>query len=38
MGSNLLNGVVKMFNARKGYGFIHNDEGKDIFFHLHLNF
>ncbi len=26
-------GKVKMFNKEKGYGFIKNEEGKDIFFH-----
>ncbi len=26
-------GKVKMFNARKGYGFIHYENEKDVFFH-----
>lgn len=26
-------GKVKMFNAEKGFGFITNEDGKDIFFH-----
>ena len=29
-----MKGTVKNFNAEKGYGFIRNEEGKDIFFHF----
>lgn len=27
-------GTVKFFNTSKGFGFITQDEGKDIFFHV----
>lgn len=30
---NIMNGVVKWYNPRKGFGFIENEEGKDIFVH-----
>ena len=31
--SDRVNGVVKWFNANKGYGFISNQEGEDLFVH-----
>lgn len=27
-------GTVKFFNTAKGFGFITQDEGKDLFFHI----
>ena len=31
--SERVNGVVKWFNAEKGYGFISNSQGEDVFVH-----
>lgn len=31
--SDRVNGVVKWFNASKGFGFISNGEGQDLFVH-----
>lgn len=28
-----MNGTVKWFDGKKGFGFISNEEGKDIFIH-----
>ena len=30
----LANGIVKWFSDRKGYGFIENEEGGDVFVHF----
>jgi len=32
-GSNKMNGTVKWYNARKGYGFIEGEDSKDVFVH-----
>jgi CspA family cold shock protein len=29
----MANGIVKWFNDRKGYGFIEQEEGQDVFVH-----
>ncbi len=31
--SDRVTGVVKWFNASKGFGFISNDQGEDVFIH-----
>jgi CspA family cold shock protein len=32
-GANMANGTVKWFDERKGYGFIEQDDGPDVFVH-----
>jgi CspA family cold shock protein len=32
-GVTMANGIVKWFNERKGYGFIEQEEGPDVFVH-----
>ena len=29
----MMNGTIKMFNKEKGFGFIHAEDGNDVFFH-----
>lgn len=29
----MINGTVKFYNATKGFGFITNENGEDVFFH-----
>jgi len=31
---NMVNGTVKWFNSRKGFGFIDSEEGNDVFVHF----
>ena len=33
-GTNRMNGTVKWFNAEKGYGFISQESGDDVFVHF----
>ncbi len=33
-GITMANGIVKWFNAEKGFGFITSEEGKDVFVHF----
>lgn len=28
-----MKGTIKMFNKEKGFGFIHTEDGTDVFFH-----
>jgi CspA family cold shock protein len=32
-GATMANGIVKWFNDRKGYGFIEQEDGPDVFVH-----
>jgi CspA family cold shock protein len=32
-GASMANGVVKWFNEKKGYGFIEQEDGPDVFVH-----
>lgn len=29
----MMKGTIKMFNKEKGFGFIHAEDGNDVFFH-----
>ncbi|MGD2151302.1 MAG: cold shock domain-containing protein, partial [Desulfobacterales bacterium] len=29
----MANGIVKWFNVRRGYGFIENEDGEEVFVH-----
>lgn len=29
-----MNGMIKMYNREKGYGFIHGEDKQDYFFHV----
>ena len=33
MEGELTKGTIKMFNKEKGFGFIHAEDGSDVFFH-----
>jgi len=34
IGFKMVNGTVKWFNSRKGFGFIDSEEGNDVFVHF----
>ena len=34
LGGNIMQGTVKWFNAKKGYGFISDADGNDVFVHF----